>query len=373
MSEPFEPRGYRCCFVPPHVLESLVTNQASLQLPERARLVTNALDSASVSSSFKSLRIARSEAVARVARTRIRVRHHAPGNPRRRIFDCGTKSKLPGALVRQEGQAKSDDAAVNDAYDHLGTTYEFYWHLFHRDSLDDRGLPLIAAVHFSHDYDDAFWDGDQMIFGDGDQRIFQSFAPPLDVTAHELTHGVTQYEANLVYWRQSGALNESISDVFAILTKQKSLNQRAEDSNWLLGEKLFTPRIVGVAVRSMKAPGTAYNDPILGKDPQPPDMDGYVDTLKDHGGVHINSGIPNRAFYLAATKIGGYAWTRAGLIWYRTLTSRQLSRNAQFADFAHLTVRVAGRIFGPNSLERHAVRDAWAEVRVLPFPKRSRG
>jgi Zn-dependent metalloprotease len=355
------------------MLESVAVNQSQLQIQERAPAVINALDTISTSSTLRSVRIARSEYIHRVGAARRRARRlKPPGNARRRIFDCGTKGKLPGALVQREGGGKSDDQAINDAYDHLGITYDFYWQVFRRNSLDDRGLPLTAAVHFGHDYDDAFWDGEEMIFGDGDNRLFRSFALPLDVTAHELTHGVTQYEANLIYWQQSGALNESISDVFAILTKQKSLNQRAEDSNWLIGEGLFTPRVVGAAVRSMKAPGTAYNDPILGRDPQPPDMDGYVDTTKDNGGVHINSGIANRAFYLAATKIGGYAWTRAGLIWYRTLTSYRLARNAQFVDFARLTVQIAGSIFGANSLERHAVRDAWTEVGVLPAPKRSR-
>src|SRR5262249_22133743 len=135
--------------------------------------------------------------------------------------------------------------------------------------------------------------------------------------------------------------------------------------DWLLGKDLFTHMVPGAAVRSMKAPGSAYDDPLLGRDPQPSDMDGFVDTVKDYGGVHINSGIPNRAFYLTATKIGEYAWKREGLTCHRPLTSRQLERNAKFADFARLTTQIAGRIFGWNSLERHAVRDAWAEVRVL--------
>src|SRR4029079_10299870 len=135
-----------------------------------------------------------------------------------------------------------------------------------------------------------------------------------------LTHGVTQDEAQLVYSNQSGALNESLSDVFGSLIKQFSLNQTADQADWLIGAGLLTKQVKGVALRSMKAPGTAYDDPVLGKDPQPDHMSRFVTTAADRGGVHITSGIPNRAFYLAATAIGGYAWEVAGKIWYTTLT-----------------------------------------------------
>jgi Zn-dependent metalloprotease len=230
---------------------------------------------------------------------------------------------------------------------------------------------MSAFVHYGKRYDNAFWDGREMIFGDGDGLLFKSFAPALDVTAHELTHGVTQYEANFIYWKQSGALNESISDVFGSLVKQYQANETAAQANWLMGEQLFTDRVKSVvpnvpaAVRSLKAPGTAYEDPVLGKDPQPRNMSGYVWTSADNGGVHINSGIPNHAFYLAATSIGGYAWQTAGHIWYRALINREIRREAQFADFAQLTTRVAAGLYGRRSTEYEAVRHAWEQVGVL--------
>lgn len=377
MSRPNQPRRCHCCFMPPHIIETMAIAAAEIRGAEPREIQEALLESAFSSSSLTSLRLARAEVLQRMPRARRRIHrihlHFPVSTARRRVFDCGTKSQLPGSLVRREGATKTGDPAADDAYDHLGTTYDFFWRVYHRNSLDDRGLPLTASVHYRHKYDDAFWDGRAMIFGDGDTYSFQSFTTPIEVTAHELVHGVTQYEANLIYWGQPGALNESVSDVFAILTKQRSLNQKAEDSDWLLGADLFTEQFEGSAIRSMKAPGTAYDNPALGRDPQPVDMDGFVQTTKDHGGVHINSGIPNRAFYLAATKIGGYAWTRAGLIWYRTLTSRELARGARFIDFARLTVRMAGRIFGHNSIERHAVRDAWVEVRVLPAAKAASG
>jgi Zn-dependent metalloprotease len=181
-----------------------------------------------------------------------------------------------------------------------------------------------------------------------------------------MTHGVTQFTANLDYRDQSGALNESISDVFGSLVKQWTLNQTADEADWLIGEGLLMPNVHGTALRSMKAPGTAFDDPVLGgKDPQPDQMSAYIKTSEDQGGVHLNSGIPNRAFYLAATAIGGNAWEKAGLIWYRTLATR-LASNAQFLDAANATVSVAGEAFGDGSDEQSAVRDAWQQVGVLP-------
>ena len=137
------------------------------------------------------------------------------------------------------------------------------------------------------------WNGSQMLYGDGDNSIFIDFTKGNDVIGHELTHGVTQYEANLTYSQQLGALNESVSDVFGSLLEQYHLQQTAGDADWLIGQGLLTANVKGIALRSMKAPGTAYDDPVLGKDPQPAHMKDYVNTVSDNGGVHINSGIPN--------------------------------------------------------------------------------
>jgi len=225
------------------------------------------------------------------------------GTKHRTIYDAKTTQNLPGTEVLDEGGQASGDKAVQEAYEYSGNTYDFYSKIFNRNSVDDHGLTLKSTVHFDQNYDNAFWNGQQMIYGDG--QYFQSFTVCLDVVAHELTHGVTQNEAQLVYSGQSGALNESISDVFGSLVKQWSKNQTADQADWLIGAGLFTSAVYGQALRSMANPGTAYDDPAIGKDPQPSDMSGYVDTTDDNGGVHINSGIPNRAFYLASMSLGG--------------------------------------------------------------------
>jgi Zn-dependent metalloprotease len=282
----------------------------------------------------------------------------------RTIYDAKTSQTLPGTEVRHEGQAPTSDVSVNEAYDGLGDTFDFYLSVYQRNSIDNAGLPLNATVHYGSKYDNAFWNGEQMVFGDGDGVIFNRFTISVDVIGHELTHGVTGSESNLTYQGQSGALNESISDVFGSLIKQYTLKQTADKADWLIGAGLLAAGIHGVALRSMKAPGTAYDDKTLGKDPQPADMKHFVHTSQDNGGVHINSGIPNHAFYLLAANLGGNAWQKAGLIWYDTVCDKQLSHSASFATFAARTAVHAGQRFGSTSAEKKAVIDAWNQVGV---------
>jgi Zn-dependent metalloprotease len=285
----------------------------------------------------------------------------------RTIYDAKNGANLPGSVVRNEGDPPVADVAVNEAYDGSGVTFDLYSEIYHRNSIDGKGLKLDSTVHYQKSYDNAFWDGRQMVYGDGDEdmpvehRLFNRFTIAIDVIGHELTHGVTQNEANLVYWDQSGALNESFSDVFGSLVKQYQLKQNARDADWLIGAGLLSSNVKGIALRSMKAPGTAYDDPVLGKDPQPSHMKDFVNTTQDNGGVHLNSGIPNHAFYVIAYNLGGFAWDKAGAIWYKTLTDL-LSERATFQDAADLSHQAAGGLFGVGSLEQLAVKNGWAEV-----------
>jgi Zn-dependent metalloprotease len=293
----------------------------------------------------------------------------AVGTKQRNIYNAKQGSSLPGTLVRKEGDPPAEDVSVNEAYDGAGETYDMFFEVYGRNSIDNNGMRLDSTVHYLKGYDNAFWDGQQMVYGDGDEdlpaneRLFNRFTASQDVIGHELTHGVTQFEANLVYANQPGALNESMSDVFGSLVKQRVRSQIASDADWIIGEGLFTLNVNGVGIRSMKAPGTAYNDPVLGKDPQPAHMRDYVTTFEDNGGVHINSGIPNHAFYIASIEIGGFAWDKAGQIWYKTLTEK-LGSNSNFQDAANFTYQAAGEIFGANSLEQMAVQKGWSEVGI---------
>jgi Zn-dependent metalloprotease len=290
-----------------------------------------------------------------------------PDTGRRTVYDCRTTKVLTSAaLARTEDGATSSDTAVNQAFDGFGSTRSFYKEVLGRNSIDDRGMRLNGFVHYGARFQNAFWDGQEMIFGDGDGVLFGGFTGAIDVIAHELTHGMTEYTANLSYHGQSGALNESISDVFGSLVKQWSRNETAEEADWLIGAEIFTPALKGDALRSMKAPGKAYDNERIGRDPQPDHMDRYAslpDTPRgDNGGVHINSGIPNRAFYLAATGIGGYAWEAPGHIWYESLKAS--TETTDFQKFAETTYLKAGQLYGGNGAEQRAVLDAWRTVGI---------
>ncbi len=346
-----------CSIVPPYVLEALsvsddprVARSAQATLAQEADLRAERIQSAGVGPKLAE-RPARDEGT----------------GPNRLIHDAKNATTLPGTLVRGEGADDTGDEAVTQAYDGLGHTWQLLDDALGRDSLDDKGLALLATVHYGRQYVNAFWNGNQMVFGDGDGVIFLGFTRSLDVIGHELAHGVTQYTSGLNYQDQSGALNEHISDVIGSLVKQYALGQDAAAADWLIGAELLAPGVQGTALRSMKAPGTAYDDPRLGKDPQPDRMSRFVDTPDDYGGVHINSGIPNRAFYTLAMELGGKAWEAPAQIWYDVMVG-DIKADCDFSTFAHLTIEAAKVRFGAESPEVAAVQKAWETVEVKPAP-----
>jgi Zn-dependent metalloprotease len=346
------------CILPPYMLENISKNGTTGQRASANQTLT----------ATEQMREKRLSMVGTPAATE-KAEAAAAGVKNRSVYTADTGSSLPGRLLRKEGEAPSGDAAADEAYDGAGATYDLYWQVYQRDSIDGAGLGLVSTVHYQKSYDNAFWNGNQMVYGDGDegmppaQQLFRRFTASLDVIGHELTHGVTQHTGNLDYQGQSGALNESFSDVFGILVKQRVLAQQAADADWIIGKELFTPLVKGVGLRSMKAPGTAYNDPVLGKDPQPGHMSQYVNTTSDNGGVHINSGIPNHAFYLIAVELGSFAWQKAGQIWYVTLRDK-IRSTTDFQGAADMTYNVAADLYGKGSLEQQAVKKGWDGVGI---------
>lgn len=354
-------RGHICpiqCIVPPHMLDQIEQNGTEAQ-KEIARQAQEA------SREIRALRVSLMAAPEDVAAVT------AVGKERV-VYDAGQGTSLPGARVRGEGEPTSGDPAVDEAFDGAGATYDLYHDEYERDSIDAAGMRLDSTVHYRVGYDNAFWNGRQMVYGDGDEdlpepeRLFNRFTAAIEIIGHELTHGVVQFSAGLVYQSQPGALNESFADVFGALVKQRTLGQTVDEADWLIGAGLFTPNVNGLGIRSLKDPGSAYDDPVLGRDPQPGHMNQYVNTQNDNGGVHINSGIPNHAFYVAARELGGQAWTTAGRIWYRTLTDTRMSTGSDFQAVADLTATVAGELFGSGSREQQAVLAGWAEVGIQP-------
>lgn len=279
------------------------------------------------------------------------------------VYTAGSTQTLPGTLMRTAGEPQSPDVAVNEAATGGQVALDLFSQVYGRDSYDGAGAEVVMSVHYGRRYDNAFWNGTQLVFGDGDGQIFGRFTKPVDVLAHELSHAVTEHTAGLVYSDEPGALNESMSDVFGICAKQRLLGQTAAQADWLIGEGIFLPGVHARALRDMAHPGTAYDDPQLGKDPQVGSYADYVHTTSDNGGVHINSGIPNRAFQLAATGIGGSSAEGAGKIWYAALTGSGVGPNTDFAGFAAATVAAAGA-------HADVVRQAWTTVGVTPATTR---
>ena len=337
-----------CSIIPPHIFQEIAQNGDAEQRQRAHEMLEQSSEIRGERKAFSLL----GEALA-----------VPTGQKRRTIYDAQSKRDLPGKLVRSEGDKAVKDAAVNEAYDGSGDTYDFYSKFFGRNSIDGKGLRIDSSVHYGEKYANAQWNGRQMLYGDGDGQLFNRFTLALDIIAHELTHGVTQYSAALIYRDQSGALNEHFSDVFGILVKQYKLKLSASRSDWLIGKGLFTKDVRGVAVRSMKAPGTAYDDKVVGKDPQPAHMKNFVTTTADNGGVHVNSGIPNHVFYRVATILGGNAWEVAGKIWYDTLT-RKLKSDADFQACADATYQSAGDLFGIGNSPQHAVIEGWKAVGI---------
>ena len=337
------------CFVPPHVLDHLVGshNPAIRRLATRTRALA---------------------ASTRADRARLAALPVAAAPPpptagkRRLVYDIeNALFGLPGRLVRSEGEAPTGDPAADEAYLHSGTTYDFYRELFGRNSLDDRGLSLLSSVHFGEGFANAFWNGEQMLYGDGDGAIFLRFTRALDVVGHELTHGVVQYECNLEYHDEPGALNEHFADVFGILVKQWRSGQTAAQADWLVGEEILGPAVHAKGIRTFRGEKAYVGDPVLGTDPQPKHLRDLYNGPEDRGGVHLNSGIPNHAFYRAAIALGGRAWETVGWIWYETL--KRLGRSSGFREAARASIEVAGWPRG-GKVQQEAVKAAWAAVGI---------
>lgn len=237
---------------------------------------------------------------------------------------------------------KEEHKAGVDAHYYANEVYNYYLDKHHRDSYDNAGGKIDSVVHYDKDYNNAAWTGQYMIYGDGDGQTFKALSEANDIIAHELTHAVTERTSNLKYQDQSGALNESFSDVFGYFV---------DPDDWLMGEDVYTPGTEGDGLRSLKDP-ERYN--------QPAHMDQYQSGSQDNGGVHTNSGIPNKAAYLTINEIGK---DKAEQIYYLALT-QYLTQNSEFSDAKTALKEAANKLYGDNSAEADAIDKAWTEVGV---------
>ena len=279
------------------------------------------------------------------------------------VYDANNTKRLPGKLQRKNGDQANSDVTVNQAFEGSEAVYDLYSTVYGRDSIDGNGLSMKSTVHYDRKYNNAFWNGEQMVYGDGDGIFFSPLTGDLTIIGHELSHGVVQFSGGLNYNAQSGALNESFADVFGSIIAQHKQGLSTSEASWVVGAKAFTPDIKGDALRSLKAPGTAYDDPIVGKDIQPAHMRDYNHTSSDNYGVHINSGIPNHAFYLLCQHLGGNSWDKAGHIWYDAMQNIN-NPDATFVNWADETMIAARELFGAGSKEEAFLKQAWQAVGV---------
>ena len=332
-----------CMFVPPRVLEYLAKVGVA-----QARL------------SIQQSKISRAKRADKLVDMKAFIGAKSKRKPKRKVYDCKNTWEQRVKLVRDEGKPATGDKDADLVYKYAGNVRDYFNKVLDRNSIDNSGMDLILHVHFGEESMTAFWDGDEMTFGDGDGEIFISFTQSLDVVAHELAHGVTQHTADLEYFSQSGALNEHFSDVFGSAITQHVLKQDAGQADWLVGNEIMGPSLYGEALRSMQAPGMAYDNNLLGKDPQPAHMSDYYAGNDDNQGVHINSGIPNRAFYMVSMEIGT---DKAALIWYDAL--QKLWATAKFNDAVEVIVESARMLTKKKQVpvgSTQRVRAAFREV-----------
>ena len=312
----------RCCFIPEVVIDALNKAGDNIEKPNVQ------MD--------KSIRMRRSSMTLMAS-----LLPATPGTSARRIFDSQNTGSTRLKIIREEGAMSLNDADANAAYDNGGIVRDYFKTILGWNSINDDGLDLIFNVHYMVKYNNAFWDGEQMAFGDGDGVNFQNFVRALDVTGHELTHGVVQYTANLEYKGQSGALNEHFADVFGTAIKQWAAKETEKTANWLIGEICTMGKYKGKAVRSMKAPA----DTTIVLSAQPENMSKIFKGTADNGGVHINSGIPNKAFYLVSMNIGTQ---KAAKLWFETL--KILKPTSKFTDFYKALTKTAKTLVANNTL-----------------------
>ena len=341
--------------IPTGVLRRLAEDES---IPAESREAMR--HSVAVEESWRGLRNAQTEATqsSLLARgiTSLRLAGVLASVPAVTVYDCKNTRSLPGSPVSNPGG--SSDTTAKRAFDTTRAVIDFYGQCFGRNSIDDAGMTLMSSIHYGVRYDNAFWNGAQMTYGDGDGQVFTDFTKSDDVIGHELTHGVTQFTAGLDYSNEPGALNESISDAFGAMFHQWRRKQTVVQADWLIGTGVLGPVAIAkgyTCLRNLAQPGSRQC-----LSPQPSQYSDYI----SGGDPHENSGIPNHAFYLAAMTIGGRSWEKAGKVWYAALTSTNAHPSMDMNEFAALTRAAARSLFPRDSDVYRGVDDAWTRVGI---------
>lgn len=340
-----------CFIIPQRVLERFAKDR-KLTAEQRQHFV----NAAKLEREWRSARVATAK-LARLSRSILPEAMSAAATaapPSVLVFDCQHGTTLPGTPIVNPGA--SPDGSAKRAFDETTAVVDFYQTVFGRNSLDNAGMTLLSSIHFSVNYNNAGWTGSQMKYGDGDGNIFIDFTRSNDVIGHELTHGVTQFTADLAYRNQAGGLNESMSDVFGSMFRQWRADQTVSAADWLIGKEIMGPGALArgfTCLRDMANPAASH---CLA--PQPTRFSQYRNGMDPHE----SSGIPNFAFYKAAVAVGGRSWEKTGKIWYQALTGFAPSPNMKMKTFANRTRSLAGTLFPAEPAVKTAVDQAWKAV-----------
>lgn len=266
------------------------------------------------------------------------------------VRDRHARCDSSAAVLKEGGDVLAHNAEVRQAYDHSGATYDYFRTHFNRDSIDGKGMPLVSTVRYCQSgercpFRNAFWDGRQMTYGQG-------FAAADDVVGHELSHGIIERTAKLFYHDQSGAINESIADVFGELIDQATPSSHDESKHrWRVGEALPAKLFPRGGLRDMRTP-SLFGDPARMKDKR------YHKGSSDNGGVHYNSGVNNKAAYLMTDggsyngqRVTGLGATKVAAIYYETLTGL-LTSASDYQDLGRALRQACKNVTGTKGITR---------------------
>lgn len=337
------------CFIVPRDVLTRLSQDKKLSAEIRKGLT----DTAQVSHEIRELRTqaARLTSVATAQGAALTVLAAAPAIT---VYDCKHTQTLPGTPVRKPGN--SSDATAKRAFIETTGVAKFYKQVFNRNSIDDHGMTMMSSIHYGVKFNNAMWNGSQMIYGDGDNSLFVDFTSGNDVIGHELTHGVTQHSLQLGYSGDAGGLNESMSDCFGSMFRQWEAKQDVQKADWLIGHDIMGPTAKArgfTCLRDMANPAakhclapqpTKYSQITPGMDP------------------HYSSGPPNLAFCTACKTLGGNSWDKIGQVWYHSLTGFGPTPNMTMPAFAARTRQVAHAKYSSTPAVGTAVDKGWKQV-----------
>lgn len=270
------------------------------------------------------------------------------------VYDCKHTFTLPGTPVPNPGSSADPTAKRN--FGETTNVAKFYKDVFNRNSIDDHGMTMMSSIHYGSKFNNAMWNGSQMIYGDGDGSIFIDFTNGDDVVGHELTHGVTQHSLQLNYADEAGGLNESMSDCFGSMFRQWEKKQDVKSADWLIGHDIMGPTAKArgfTCLRDMANPAAKH---CLA--PQPT----HYSQITPGMDPHYSSGPPNLAFSTACNALGGKSWEKIGQVWYHSLTGFGPTPNMKMKPFADRTRQVAHTMYSATPAVAAAVDNGWKHV-----------